>query len=89
VPPKKPETAFIAYTGHSDFTKDDPPTFAIVGDQDGIASPTVMMQRVNAMKAAGIDTEFHIYKKEAPIKAGALVLCYVLLSLTKGFFLRL
>jgi acetyl esterase/lipase len=58
----KPATAVIAYTGHTDWTRDDPPTFTIVGDRDGIANPGVMEQRVNAMAAAGIDTEFHLYR---------------------------
>jgi acetyl esterase/lipase len=57
----KPGMAVIAYTGHKDFTNDDPPTFTIVGDRDGIANPTTMERRVNAMRAAGIDVEFHRY----------------------------
>jgi len=57
----KPAAAVILYTGHSDFTANDPPTFTIVGERDGIASPAVMERRVNAMRAAGIDTEFHRY----------------------------
>jgi acetyl esterase/lipase len=58
----RPGMAVIAYTGHTDWTRDDPPTFTIVGDRDGIANPGVMEQRVNAMAAAGIDTEFHLYR---------------------------
>jgi acetyl esterase/lipase len=54
--------AVIAYTGHTDWTRDDPPTFTIVGDRDGIANPRTIEQRVNAMKAAGIPTEFHLYR---------------------------
>jgi acetyl esterase/lipase len=57
----KPGMAVIAYTGHTDWTQNDPPTFTIVGDRDGIANPATMERRVNAMKAAGIDTEFHLY----------------------------
>jgi acetyl esterase/lipase len=57
-----PGMAVIAYTGHTDFTNDDPPTFTIVGDRDGIASPATMERRVSAMKAAGIATEFHLYR---------------------------
>jgi acetyl esterase/lipase len=58
----KPGMAVIAYTGHTDFTNDDPPTFTIVGDRDGIANPSTMERRVNAMAAAGIATEFHLYR---------------------------
>jgi acetyl esterase/lipase len=58
----RPGMAVIAYTGHTDFTNDDPPTFTIVGDRDGIANPSTMERRVNAMKAVGIATEFHLYR---------------------------
>jgi predicted esterase len=51
----------MAYTGHTDFIKSDPPTFAVVGDSDGIANPSTMERRVNAMRSAGIDVEFHVY----------------------------
>jgi acetyl esterase/lipase len=57
----KPVTAVIAYTAHTDYTKDDPPTFTVAGERDGIAPPRIMEQRVNAMKAAGIDVEFHVF----------------------------
>jgi acetyl esterase/lipase len=57
----RPGMAVIAYTGHTDFTNDDPPTFTIVGDRDGIANPSVMERRVNAMRAVGIDVEFYRY----------------------------
>ena len=59
----KPATAVILYTGHTDFTAEDPPTFTVVGERDGIANPAAMESRVNAMRAAGIDTEFHRYPK--------------------------
>jgi len=58
----KPATAVIFYTGHSDFTVNNPPTFSVLGERDGIANPEVMEQRINDMKAAGIDAEFHLYK---------------------------
>lgn len=57
----RPGTAVIQYTGHSDYTKDDPPTFMCVGENDGIASWHTMENRANAMKSVGIDTEFHKY----------------------------
>jgi acetyl esterase/lipase/predicted alpha/beta superfamily hydrolase len=57
----KPATVVMQYTGHSDYTEDDPPTFVCIGENDGIASPETMEQRVNALKAAGIDTEYHLY----------------------------
>lgn len=57
----KPGCAVIQYTGHSEYTKNDPPTYMCVGDNDGIASWRTMESRANAMKALGIDTEFHKY----------------------------
>lgn len=58
----RPSTVVMAYTGHPDFTKSDPPTFAVVGDRDGIASASTMERRVNLMQRAGIDVEFHVYR---------------------------
>lgn len=57
----RPGTVVMAYTGHADFTKDDPPTFAVVGDGDGIANPSTMERRVDAMRGAGVDVEFKVY----------------------------
>jgi acetyl esterase/lipase len=57
-----PGMVVIAYTGHTDWTPNDPPTFTLVGDRDGIANPALMERRVHAMKEAGIPTEFHIYR---------------------------
>lgn len=54
-------TIIMQYTGHSDYTVNDPPTFAVVGENDGIASWRTMESRINALKAVGIDTEFHKY----------------------------
>lgn len=51
----------MQYTGLSRYSKNDPPTFACVGDSDGIANWRIMQARLEAMNAAGIDTEFHCY----------------------------
>jgi len=61
----RPATVIMAYTGHTDFTKNDPPTFAVVGDRDGIASPITMERRVNMMRSAGIDVAFRVYPNVA------------------------
>ncbi|GHV37033.1 hypothetical protein FACS1894187_12800 [Synergistales bacterium] len=58
----KPAAVVIAYTGHSAFSKEEPPTFTVVGENDGIANPGVMERRVNAMRDAGLEVEFHKYK---------------------------
>jgi acetyl esterase/lipase len=57
----RPSTVAMAYTGHADFTESDPPTFVVVGDRDGIASASTMERRLNSMRSAGIDVEFHVY----------------------------
>ena len=57
----RPGTAVIQYTGHSDYTKNDPPTYVCVGENDGLANWRTMERRLEAMKALGIDTEFHKY----------------------------
>ncbi len=58
----RPSTVIMAYTGHTDFKKSDPPTFAVVGDSDGIASPSTMERRITSMRNAGIEVEFNVYK---------------------------
>ncbi len=57
----RPGCAVIQYTGHSEYTRSDPPTYMCVGENDGIASWRVMESRANVMQAAGIATEFHKY----------------------------
>lgn len=57
----KPSTVVMAYTGHSYYTTDDPPTFVVVGERDRIANPSTMKQRINALKSVGINTEYHKY----------------------------
>ena len=58
----RPGAAIIQYTGHSDYTGQEPPTYVCVGDSDGIASWHTMERRQNALDALGIDTEFHVYE---------------------------
>lgn len=60
-PVPKPSTVVMAYTGHSEYSANDPPTFAVVGEQDGIALPATMERRVEALKRAGVTVEFHKY----------------------------
>ncbi|MDE6760692.1 MAG: alpha/beta hydrolase [Lachnospiraceae bacterium] len=51
----------MQYTGQSDYTEDDPPTYVCVGENDGIANWRVMENRLKRMSALGIETEFHKY----------------------------
>lgn len=58
---ERPATVVMGYTGHSDYTRNDPPTYVVIGDNDGIASASVMRQRVENLRASGIDAEFHLF----------------------------
>lgn len=57
----QPGAVIMQYTGHSDYTENDPPTYACVGENDGIASWQIMKQRLEILSGFGIDTEFHKY----------------------------
>ena len=57
----RPGTVVMQYTGHSDYTESDPPTFACVGESDWIANWRTMKRRLDAMSRLGIPTEFHHY----------------------------
>ena len=39
----------------------EPPTFVVVGDQDGISPPSVMERRVNALRQMGTEVEYRIF----------------------------
>lgn len=57
----RPATVVMAYTGHSEYTRQDPPTYSVVGSNDGIANPNTMRRRTEALRAAGIPAEFHLF----------------------------
>ena len=57
----QPSAVIMQYTGHSDYMENDPPTFACVGESDGIANWRTMERRLTAMSTLGIPTEFHHY----------------------------
>lgn len=51
----------MQYTGYSEYSEFDPPTYACVGENDGIASWQLMQRRLELLDGLGIDTEFHVY----------------------------
>jgi len=57
----KPSAVVMAYTGHSDHAAVEPPTFVVVGQNDGIAPPALMERRVKALRKDGTPVEFHEY----------------------------
>lgn len=57
----RPGAVIMQYTGLSEYSEYAPPTYACVGDQDGIANWRIMQARLEALSELGIDTEFHHY----------------------------
>jgi acetyl esterase/lipase len=57
----RPSAVVMAYTGHSDHASLEPPTFVVVGADDGIAPPAAMERRVQALRQAGTDVEYRKY----------------------------
>ena len=51
----KPTAVVMAYTGHSDFSTHEPSTFVVVGERDGIASPSLSQRAVEHRIARPID----------------------------------
>lgn len=60
-PLPRPTTVVMAYTGHSDTVSDEPPTFVVVGAQDGIAPPATMERRIATLRKSGTPVEYHRY----------------------------
>ncbi|NLO84788.1 MAG: alpha/beta hydrolase [Clostridiales bacterium] len=57
----KASAVIMQYTGHGDYSQNDPPTYACVGANDGIANWRTMEKRLDNLAAMAIDTEFHLY----------------------------
>jgi acetyl esterase/lipase len=58
----KPAAVVMAYTAHSDYASAEPPTFVVVGEEDGIAPPAVMKRRVEALRKSGTRVEFRTFE---------------------------
>ncbi|UOM36531.1 alpha/beta hydrolase [Acuticoccus sp. I52.16.1] len=54
----KPAAVVMAYTAHSDIGSEEPPTFVIVGDRDGIAPPASMERRIADLEALGTEVDY-------------------------------
>lgn len=57
----RPGTLIMQYTGHTNHTRQEPPTYVCVGENDTVCDWQVMKKRNDALAACGIDTEFHKY----------------------------
>ncbi|MEE4264100.1 MAG: alpha/beta hydrolase, partial [Desulfobacteraceae bacterium] len=58
----KPRIVVIAYTGHTVFAENFPPTFIMVSEDDGIVHVPTVDRRVENMRNAGIEVEYRKYK---------------------------
>lgn len=63
----RPRAVVMAYTDHPLFTRDDPPTFVVQGEKDGIVDVSVVERRVQSMRDAGIVLE---YRKDPNVRHG-------------------
>lgn len=59
--PPKSAAVVMAYTAHSDHSDSEPPTFAVVGTEDGIAPPSSMKSRISELRRLGVPVEFREY----------------------------
>ena len=57
----KPCTVIMAYTGHIGFSGNDPPTFVMVSENDTIVDVPTVERRVEALRNARIEVEYHKY----------------------------
>ena len=57
----QPAIVVTQYTGLSEVTGNEPPTYANVGTEDYIADAQVMQGRIDAIKANGTDAEIEIF----------------------------
>lgn len=57
----RPAAVIMQYTGHTEVTGNEPPTYNCVGTNDGIASYHTMENRINRIKANGTDTMIEVF----------------------------
>lgn len=57
----RPAAVIMAYTGHAETAAQEPPTFAVVGENDSIAPPSIMQRRVEALRRLGTPVEFRVF----------------------------
>ena len=58
----RPAAVIMQYTGLSEVTGDEPPTYCCVGTSDGIASYRTMEERVRRIRANGTDAEIEVFQ---------------------------
>ena len=58
----RPSAVVMAYTGHSDYSSHEPPTFVVVGEDDQIAPSFTMERRIAALRQMGTEVEYRKYR---------------------------
>jgi acetyl esterase/lipase len=58
----RPAAVVMEYTGFSEVTGKEPPTYACVGTDDGIASYRTMQDRIERIKANGTAAEIEVFR---------------------------
>ena len=58
----RPAAVIVNYTGLSEVTGAEPPTYSAVGTSDGIANWRTMQSRINGIKANGTDAEIEVFE---------------------------
>jgi acetyl esterase/lipase len=61
----RPSAVVMAYTSHADHADTEPPTFMVVGQNDGIAPPASMRRRADQLRRLGSKVELHEYPNVA------------------------
>ena len=57
----RPAAVIVNYTGLSEVTGTEPPTYSAVGTSDGIANWRTMQRRIEAIRANGTDAEIEVF----------------------------
>lgn len=58
---QRPGAVIMQYTGLSEVTGNEPPTYNCVGTSDGIASYRTMEERINRIQSQGTDAEIEVF----------------------------
>lgn len=58
----RPSAVIMQYTGYSTVSRNEPPTYACVGTNDGIADYRTMQRRIDRIRAQGTDAEIEVFE---------------------------
>jgi len=58
-----PSTVIMAYTGRAQYSRQDPPTFVVVSEDDRIVDVATVERRVEGLRSSGVEVEFHKFRR--------------------------